>query len=49
MIAKKAKNGEMNKIIVMTMLPLRMKLVTLLRVKAQVETFSVETRENNPK
>ena len=34
-------NGEMNKIILRKILPLKTKLVPLLRVKAQVETCSV--------
>lgn len=40
-IAKKAKNGRKNKIILKKMPPLKTKPVTLLRVKAQVETCSV--------
>ena len=41
-IAKKAKNGRKNKIILMKMPPRKKtKPVTLLRVKAQVETYSV--------
>lgn len=50
-IVKKSKNRKKNKIILMKM-PLlkKTKPVTLLRVKAQVQTFSVtEAHENNPK
>ena len=39
--AKMVQNGEMNKIILRKILPLKTKLVSLLRVKAQVETCSV--------
>jgi len=40
-IAKKAKNGMKSKIILNKMSPLNTKPVTLLRVKAQVQTYSV--------
>lgn len=41
-IASKAKNGRKNKIILRMMPPLKMKPVTLLRVKAQVQYSATE-------
>ena len=40
-IASKAKNGKKNKIILRKTPPLKMKPVTLMRVKAQVQTYTV--------
>ena len=40
-IAKRAKNGRKNKIILKKMSPLSTKRVILLRMKAQVQTYSV--------